>query len=128
MLLKVDRTSMASSVEVRSPFVDHRLVEYIFSTRATYIDKNNPKKLLKDILSEDFNNDFLNRPKQGFVFSVEDWVFKNKQLVVNAILDVNNFEVFDKSKLDKLYLRKTRINGLRLWRIFLINRYLDLNL
>ncbi len=128
MLLKVDRTSMASSVEVRSPFVDHRLVEYIFSTRATYIDKNNPKKLLKDILSEDFNNDFLNRPKQGFVFSVEDWVFKNKQLVLNAILDVNNFEVFDKSKLDKLYLRKTRINGLRLWRIFLINRYLDLNL
>ena len=32
MLLKIDRTFMENSVEARSPFVDHRLVEYILST------------------------------------------------------------------------------------------------
>ena len=32
MLLKIDRTYMANSVEARSPFVDHRLVEYLLST------------------------------------------------------------------------------------------------
>ena len=31
MMVKIDRTSMANSLEVRSPFVDHRLIEYILS-------------------------------------------------------------------------------------------------
>ena len=39
MMLKVDRTSMANSLEVRSPFVDHRLIEYIFSTNPTIMIK-----------------------------------------------------------------------------------------
>lgn len=128
MMLKVDRTSMANSLEVRSPFVDYRLIEYIFGTKPTYLDKKNPKKLFKDKLSSDFNYDFLNRPKQGFVFNLEDWVFKNKELIYNNILEVDIFKNFKLTHLDKLFRRKTRINGLRIWRIFLINKYIDLNL
>ena len=44
MMLKVDRTSMANSLEVRSPFVDHKLVEYVFSHQPSYFDIGNPKK------------------------------------------------------------------------------------
>ena len=128
MMLKVDRTSMASSLEVRSPFVDHRLVEYMFSTIPSYLDMNNPKKLFKDKLSDDFGEDFLNRKKQGFVFNLEDWIYKNKSLLFDTILETNIFDTFDKVKLEKLFLHKSRINGLRLWRIFLINKYFDLNL
>ena len=43
MMLKVDRTSMANSLEVRSPFVDHRLIEYVLSTSPTYYQSNNTK-------------------------------------------------------------------------------------
>ena len=119
---------MASSLEVRSPFVDHRLVEYMFSTIPSYLDMNNPKKLFKDKLSDDFGEDFLNRKKQGFVFNLEDWIYKNKSLLFDTILETNIFDTFDKVKLEKLFLHKSRINGLRLWRIFLINKYFDLNL
>ena len=44
MLFKVDRTSMANSLEVRSPFVDHKLIEYVLSCSNNYIDKSIPKK------------------------------------------------------------------------------------
>ena len=76
MMLKVDRTSMASSLEVRSPFVDHRIVEYLFSTdEKDYISKE-PKFILKQLLADDFDSKFLNRKKMGFVFNVEDYIKK----------------------------------------------------
>ena len=68
MMLKVDRTSMANSAEVRSPFVDHRLIDYVMSHDTNYFDKNNQKSLLKEYLSEDFNDEFINRRKNGICF------------------------------------------------------------
>ena len=44
MMLKVDRTSMANSLEVRSPFVDNKLIEYVLGHDFTYYDHKNPKK------------------------------------------------------------------------------------
>ena len=47
MMYKVDRTSMANSVEVRSPFVDHKIVEYIISHDTNYFDKQTSKSFKK---------------------------------------------------------------------------------
>lgn len=125
MMLKVDRTSMANSLEVRSPFVDHRLVEYILSSKPEYFDLENPKKMFKNYLSEDFDSKFLQRPKQGFVFNVEDWIYSNKNVIISTILENNIFGYFSYKKLNTLFLFKSRINGLRLWKIFIISKYLE---
>ena len=127
MMLKIDRTSMANSVEVRSPFVDHRLIEYIFSTSPKYYDKNNQKKLFKDKLSDDFDKEFLNRPKQGFVFNLENWVYQNRDKVYEVIKRNDIFDMFDENKLNKLFVNKSRINGLRIWRLFVLGNYINLN-
>ena len=127
MMLKVDRASMANSLEVRSPFVDNRLLEYIFKTNPSYIELDKPKNIFKTDLSQDFSNEFLTRPKQGFVFNIEDWVYSNKKLILDTVLENDNLSIYSSNNLSKLFNRKTRINGLRLWKIFLISHFLELN-
>ena len=125
MMLKVDRASMANSLEVRSPLVDNKLVEYILNTSHDYISKDIQKLPLVDYLKEDFDSLFLQRPKQGFVFDYKTWVFENFDLlsdIVNAS-ELNNY--FYSYKINTLKKYKTRINALRIWRIFVLANYLN---
>ena len=125
MMFKIDRTSMANSLEIRSPFVDHKLVEYIMSTKSSYIDLNNSKNILKNYLSQDFSNEFINRDKQGFVFDIENWIFQNLNLV-NETLNagkVNNY-IPDNFAL-KVAKYKSRINSHRIWKLYVLNHYLE---
>lgn len=68
VLTKVDRASMANSLEVRVPFLDHELFEYVFSLpETTYIDKNQTKFLLYKNIEKVLPATILERKKQGFV-------------------------------------------------------------
>ncbi len=123
MMLKVDRTSMANSLEVRSPFVDHKLIEYIFSRSTNYLDNKKSKKILRDYLSSDFNASFVNRKKQGFVFDVENWVYKNKEYVEDIFENGSIVNNLNKNILNLLSINKSRINGQRIWKLFILEKY-----
>ena len=125
MTTKVDRTSMASSVEVRSPFLDHRLIEYVLKSENSYFIKKEPKKILKDYLTPDFDESFLNREKQGFVFDLEKWVFKNINFVQNEIKNGKYINDLNPKILSQLTVNKSRINGLRIWKLFFLEKYLE---
>ena len=81
MLLKVDRTSMNNSLEVRSPFLDHKLIEYVLGSDMSKILSSNPKSPIKNFLSKDFEENFLNRDKMGFSFNLESWIYNNTNLL-----------------------------------------------
>jgi len=67
MLHKVDSMSMAVALEVRVPFLDHRIVNFAFSLPAEYkIDKQMKKKILQDAVRHLLPAELYNRPKQGF--------------------------------------------------------------
>lgn len=83
LLTKVDRTSMMHSLEVRSPFLDTTLAEFIYNLPLKYkLSKNNNKIILKEILEETMPKDFVQRRKEGFGAPIYDWLkektFKDK--------------------------------------------------
>lgn len=122
MLLKIDRTSMKNSLEVRSPFVDHRLIEYILSCDISKYNNFETKRFIKEALINDFDNSFINRKKMGFVFDVENWIFNNeevKDVVNNGVIggNINNLYY-------KLSRIKSVVNAQRLWKIYTIEIFL----
>lgn len=73
-LTKVDRASMLNSLEVRSPFLDHHLLETVSRIPSEVnVDGRGGKALLRDLLQSRVGDDVLNRPKRGFTLPLEAW-------------------------------------------------------
>lgn len=78
MLRKVDSMSMANSLEVRTPFLDHKVVNFAFNLpRAFKINADMKKKILQDTFQNDLPSEVYNRPKQGFEVPLLSW-FRNE--------------------------------------------------
>ncbi|WP_086617203.1 XrtA/PEP-CTERM system amidotransferase [Erythrobacter tepidarius] len=74
ILTKVDRTSMAVSLEAREPLLDHRLVAFAARLpESMRVRGATGKYLLKKSLERYLPHDILYRPKQGFVTPIAEW-------------------------------------------------------
>ena len=74
MLVKVDMMSMANSLEVRTPFLDYRVVDFAFSLPSDYkIDRQGRKKILKDAFRHLLPQELMTRSKQGFEVPLLKW-------------------------------------------------------
>ena len=75
MLVKVDRTSMLTSLESRSPFLNKELWNFTAGLPEDYLMKGwNKKYLLKEAFKKYFPEDFLDKSKRGFGVPVGDWL------------------------------------------------------
>ncbi len=74
ILVKVDRTAMASSLEGRAPFLDHHLVEFAVKLpRELRVRQRRGKHLLRRVASRWLPSDVLRKPKQGFGIPLGQW-------------------------------------------------------
>ena len=74
ILTKVDRTSMAVSLEAREPLLDHRLIEFAASLpEVLRLKRGEGKWLLKKTMERYLPDEVLYRPKQGFVTPIAQW-------------------------------------------------------
>jgi len=75
LLVKVDRMSMGHSLEVRVPFLDHRLVEFAAMLPVDLKIKNyKTKYLLRKTMSKYLPKSIINKPKQGFSPPIKEWL------------------------------------------------------
>ncbi|WP_297359030.1 XrtA/PEP-CTERM system amidotransferase [Thauera sp.] len=103
---KVDRASMAHSLEVREPLMDHKLVEWLATLPSGLkIQGNEGKYLFKKAMEPHLPNDVLYRPKMGFAVPLERW-FRGplKQRVRDAVLGhtLAATGIFERSYLEHL--------------------------
>jgi len=88
LLTKVDRTSMAHSLEVRPPLLDHRLVEFMLSVDPQLLvdeRRRRGKLLVRRLMEPRLPPNHLNRPKSGFGLPVHRWLKSHPQLMQDAV-------------------------------------------
>jgi asparagine synthase (glutamine-hydrolysing) len=74
LLRDTDQMSMASALEVRVPFLDYKLVEYVLGIEDKHKFPHTPKKLLTDALKDLLPHEIINRKKMGFVLPWAVWM------------------------------------------------------
>ena len=132
--VKVDRASMASSVEVRSPFLDYRIVEFARKLPVEYRFKGTlRKRILRDILSDYIPENVFNQPKKGFSVPLADWIrgpLKNDfttYLKKEKLTKIENLDVDKIQKLFQLHLTKDVDYSSYLWRVYVLSKWIYLN-
>jgi asparagine synthase (glutamine-hydrolysing) len=110
MLQKVDLMSMANGLEVRVPFLDHRVVKYVFSLPSHYkIDGKRRKKILIDAFKNDLPDEIFTRPKHGFEVPLLKW-FRNElySFIFDEMLEdrfVESQNIFNAETVKKLKMQ-----------------------
>ena len=94
MLTKVDLMSMANSLEVRTPFLDYELVNFIFSLPDDFkINSSIRKRIAQDAFKEMLPDKLYNRPKKGFEVPLLKWFRKEmKSLITEDLLSKSFIE------------------------------------
>lgn len=110
MLVKVDRMSMSRSLEVRVPFLDHKVVDFAFSLPAEFkIDGRQRKKILKDAFRDVLPPELYNRKKQGFEVPLLKWFRTElKSLIMDDLLSetfISEQKIFNPEAIRDLKLK-----------------------
>ncbi|MCE3260616.1 MAG: asparagine synthase, glutamine-hydrolyzing, partial [Bacteroidetes bacterium] len=132
LLRDTDQMSMAVALEVREPFLDHKLVEFVLNLKDEHKYPHTPKKLLTDSLGDLLPPEIIHRQKMGFTLPWAHWLknelktFCEKNLFELAGMDFcNGAEIKD---LWGRYLNNDpTVSWSRIWHLVILNNWLKQN-
>jgi len=134
VLVKVDRASMACSLEVRAPFLDYELVEFVMALPSGFkLNGYKSKYILKKIMRNLLPEEVIKRPKKGFGIPIAKWI---KGPLKDLFQDLLSQEKIKKegflnheyiNKVFEDHLRNKKDNRKKLWTLLIwelwVNRY-----
>lgn len=132
LLRDTDQMSMAHALEVRVPFLDYELVEYVLGIPDSYKYPSSPKKLLTDALGDLLPMDIINRPKMGFTLPWQHWL-KNqlRQLVEQKLHSLGQRGLFAEHQLKKHWAcflaEDEQVNWARVWYLVVLENWIEEN-
>ncbi len=105
LLYKMDSASMANSLEVRTPYLDYRLVEFCVNLPLRFKIRNGTQKyLMKKLLERYIPHDLVYRTKWGFPAPVGDWLYKDLRYMIDKWLSKE--KIMGTGILDEKMVRK----------------------
>ena len=110
MLVKVDRMSMANSLEVRVPFLDHRVVDLAFRMPPRFkVDGRHRKRILREAFADLLPPEIMGRGKMGFEVPLLDWFRTDlRSMIEDDLLSdahIRDQEIFDPAAIRNLRTR-----------------------
>ena len=133
ILTKVDRASMMNSLEVRVPFLDHKVVELASKIPVEYkINQYQKKIILKDAMKKYIPKSIIEHPKQGFAVPISNWFkddlfeFINDELLSNSAEIFNFFNKREIYRLIASHKKNYQNNSEKIWSLLFLEQWLKL--
>jgi len=132
LLRDADQMGMANSLEIRVPFLDHNLVEYVLSLSDKFKYPEYPKKLLVDSTKGWIPNEIINRKKMGFVFPWEKWMRNElKTFCEESINSLEYISFFEMNHVNTLWVNflknKSQVHWLQIWSLVVLGKWIANN-
>jgi asparagine synthase (glutamine-hydrolysing) len=129
LLRDADQMSMANGLEVRVPFLDYELVEYVLSLNDDMKYPHTPKKLFVDAMGDLLPPEVVNRKKMGFSFPWQHWLKNDlKVFCEERMYSLSKRTIFNEKEVIDLWKRflndDKRITWSRIWYFVVLENWL----
>jgi asparagine synthase (glutamine-hydrolysing) len=128
-LVKVDRMSMAHSLEIRCPLLDRRLVEFAFTVPTEIkLANGQTKSLLKGVAERRLPDELVHRPKTGFSAPVAAWLagpYANRFRDDVCSADAVSRDIIDQDRIKQLFAEHQNgcDHSYALWAVWMLERW-----
>lgn len=125
ILVKVDRASMANSLETRAPLLDHRIIEFAYRLPTKFkLENGQGKKVLREVLYRQVPRQIVDRPKMGFSIPLASWLRNELRPWADGLIgQICSNDMFNKAAIVQMWQEHQsgqRTHTERLWGVLML--------